>query len=180
MADMIANSMLIADDEPDLAAFVGRVAAGCGYKVTQCSDPRILAERLCAFDGSHIVLDLMMPGLDGIQVLRQLAQARCRAKILIFSSANPKIVEAARRFGIESGLDMAGTLCKPARAAELRAVLEQMKRDADWLTAAALQTAIDDGQLYLEYQPKIDARTRSLCGAEALVRWAHPVRGALP
>ncbi|MBX6321612.1 MAG: EAL domain-containing response regulator [Rhodospirillaceae bacterium] len=176
---MIANSMLIADDEPDLAAFVGRVAAGCGYKVTLCSDPQILAERVCAFEGSHIVLDLMMPGLDGIQVLRQLAQARCRAKILIFSSANPKILEAARRFGIESGLDMAGTLCKPARAAELRAVLEQMKRDADWLTVSAVQTAIDNGELYLEYQPKVDVKAGTLCGAEALVRWAHPVRGSL-
>lgn len=42
-----------------------------------------------------------------------------------------------------------------------------------------LRTAIDQGQLLLHYQPKIDLRTGRTIGAEALVRWQHPTRGLI-
>lgn len=44
---------------------------------------------------------------------------------------------------------------------------------------AELRQAIQAGQLRLYYQPKVDARSGRLVGAEALVRWQHPVRGLL-
>jgi diguanylate cyclase (GGDEF)-like protein/PAS domain S-box-containing protein len=43
-----------------------------------------------------------------------------------------------------------------------------------------LRYAIGRGELVLHYQPKVDAATRSLVGAEALVRWQHPDRGLVP
>jgi diguanylate cyclase (GGDEF)-like protein/PAS domain S-box-containing protein len=43
-----------------------------------------------------------------------------------------------------------------------------------------LGQAIDRDQLELHYQPQIDFKTGSICGAEALVRWRHPTRGLLP
>lgn len=43
----------------------------------------------------------------------------------------------------------------------------------------ALQDALDLGQLFLEYQPKIDHSTRRLVGLEALLRWDHPERGLI-
>jgi EAL domain-containing protein (putative c-di-GMP-specific phosphodiesterase class I) len=43
-----------------------------------------------------------------------------------------------------------------------------------------LRRGIDAGQLCLHYQPKVDARTGRLVGAEALVRWQHPERGLIP
>ena len=42
-----------------------------------------------------------------------------------------------------------------------------------------IRTAIDEGQFDLHYQPKIDASTFRLVGAEALIRWTHPTRGAI-
>ena len=44
----------------------------------------------------------------------------------------------------------------------------------------ALRQAIQGGQLCLHYQPKVDARSGRLVGAEALVRWQHPQRGLVP
>jgi diguanylate cyclase (GGDEF)-like protein/PAS domain S-box-containing protein len=43
-----------------------------------------------------------------------------------------------------------------------------------------LRTAIANHDLYLLYQPQVDLRDRHVAGAEALVRWRHPVRGLIP
>jgi diguanylate cyclase (GGDEF)-like protein len=43
-----------------------------------------------------------------------------------------------------------------------------------------LRHAIEADDLILHFQPKIDLRTRRVCGAEALVRWRHPERGLIP
>ncbi|MFZ0325430.1 MAG: EAL domain-containing protein [Actinomycetes bacterium] len=44
---------------------------------------------------------------------------------------------------------------------------------------ADLRAAVDEGQLFLEFQPKIDLATDTVMGAEALVRWNHPTRGII-
>ena len=44
---------------------------------------------------------------------------------------------------------------------------------------AELRTALDEDQLVLHYQPKVDLSTGEVCGVEALVRWDHPRRGLL-
>jgi len=46
--------------------------------------------------------------------------------------------------------------------------------------ASELRHGIDDGQLVLHYQPKIDLKTMRVSGAEALVRWQHPRDGMVP
>lgn len=43
-----------------------------------------------------------------------------------------------------------------------------------------LRKAMEENQLLMHYQPKIDIRTGRLCGAEALVRWQHPECGFMP
>ena len=57
---------------------------------------------------------------------------------------------------------------------------EQDEGGADRIALLAeLATGIDEGELFLRYQPQIDARTGRVVAAEALVRWAHPTRGLL-
>lgn len=43
-----------------------------------------------------------------------------------------------------------------------------------------LKAAIENNQLYMTYQPKLDVRSNRLCGTEALLRWQHPQKGAIP
>lgn len=51
--------------------------------------------------------------------------------------------------------------------------------DAEWSMSllARLDHAIDNGELWVAYQPKLDCRTGEILGAEALVRWTHPEKG---
>jgi EAL domain-containing protein (putative c-di-GMP-specific phosphodiesterase class I) len=53
--------------------------------------------------------------------------------------------------------------------------------DADWRLSLLneLDRAIDQGDVWVAYQPKFDLKSGSICGAEALVRWSHPMRGEI-
>ena len=44
----------------------------------------------------------------------------------------------------------------------------------------SLRKALENGELHLEYQPVVDARSGTLCGFEALLRWRHPTLGLIP
>ena len=58
---------------------------------------------------------------------------------------------------------------------------EEVDRASDWkLTLASeLDAAMASGEIWVAYQPKVDVATRQLTSAEALIRWQHPVRGAI-
>ena len=43
-----------------------------------------------------------------------------------------------------------------------------------------LEKALQNNELFLEYQPQLDLKTRELCSVEALVRWQHPIKGKIP
>lgn len=54
-------------------------------------------------------------------------------------------------------------------------------QDADFRLSllSQLDRAVSNGELWVAYQPKLDLKTRRICGAEALVRWLHPERGPI-
>jgi diguanylate cyclase (GGDEF)-like protein/PAS domain S-box-containing protein len=56
---------------------------------------------------------------------------------------------------------------------------EEMDREIEnrMLLGQALRDAVEEEDFFLEYQPKIDLRTRRIVGVEALLRWRHPERG---
>src|SRR3546814_16533545 len=73
-----------------------------------------------------VILDLAMPGTDGIELLRFLSAERSRARILLMSGFDARIREAALLLGEAHALDMAGLVPQPVRAAELRARLARL------------------------------------------------------
>ena len=115
--------LLIVDDEPAIGRFVKRVAESCGYTVTATDEAERFLDELIATDPDVIVLDLSMPHVDGVELLRFLAASKCRAKILILSGFDARVLETTGRLGVEQGLAVAGTLMKPLRVAELREAL---------------------------------------------------------
>jgi diguanylate cyclase len=53
------------------------------------------------------------------------------------------------------------------------------ERSAQLFLVGRIDEAIANGEIWVAYQPKLDIKTNRLCGAEALVRWTHPDRGAI-
>jgi len=115
--------VLVVDDDPGFGEFVRKVADGCGYEVALAGDAASFERNYAAFGPDLIMLDLQMPGADGIELLRTLATLDCKAPILVMSGFDAKIVDTARRLGEARGLRMHRVLTKPIRAADLREIL---------------------------------------------------------
>jgi CheY-like chemotaxis protein len=127
-----------------------------------------------------VILDLMMPGADGIQLLRELAADKCGALVVLMSGFDGKVLQTASQLGKERGLRMGGTLSKPISTDDFRALFAPHAPITGEALSRHLASAIGADQLFLEYQPKLDCRLGRITGVEALVRWRHPEHGVIP
>lgn len=175
-----ANRVLVIDDDPGVAAVIGRIARRSGFDVIVTADPADFRQRVRAWRPGIIILDLAMPETDGVELLRYLADERVTARILIVSGFDRKVLEAAQHLGAVRGLNMAGVLPKPVRVGPLTEALKSIGQDVNAITASRLLEAVESNELRLEYQPKVDLKTMRPVGVEALVRWTHPDVGPVP
>jgi diguanylate cyclase (GGDEF)-like protein len=183
--------LLILDDNEMTAQTLQRIAEREGFDVRFATAPQQFFQWLDEWDPDHIALDLVMPEMDGVQVLAELAQRHCRACIIITSGVGGRVLEAAGRSAEEHGLHMTGVLQKPFTPAEFRNLLfgsdthiapvsatPQQAKPA--VSASELAIGLQRRELFVVYQPKVDCRTGSLVGFEALARWRHPRAGLVP
>jgi len=178
--DRFEARLLVVDDDPAFGRVVKRVAEPCGYEVV-VADAVGCRDLATSWQPSIIILDLQMPGVDGIEVLRHLSVDRCTAQICVASgSVDGRTLEAALRLGKERGLNMGSALQKPVRVQELRDLLTAAKRGDHGLSPGELAEALAADQLFLEYQPVLDCHRGTITGVEALVRWRHPTKGVIP
>ena len=119
--------LLLVDDEPALADFIASAARECGYDATLTSDDEQFREEFRAIRPDMVVLDLGMPGMDGIELLRFLAEERFQSPVLIISGFDRRVLESAFRLGEARGLTMVGPLEKPVRLEALESLLTELK-----------------------------------------------------
>jgi EAL domain-containing protein (putative c-di-GMP-specific phosphodiesterase class I) len=177
--DLFGDRLLTIDDEPAFGRLVKKVAQDAGFEVAVTDDPAIFVKTARLWHPTVIMLDLKMPGTDGIQLLRALAADKCTAHIVLTSGAEGKILESAMQLGRDRGLNISEALPKPIRVEMLRERLAGLKRMPKLQLSADLARALSTDQLFLEYQPKFDCRLARITGVEALVRWNHPVHGII-
>ncbi|MFL6720556.1 MAG: response regulator [Sphingomonas sp.] len=119
--------LLLIDDEPTLADFLANAATASGF------DPIVTArdqDFRDAFEANHpemVALDLGMPGMDGVELIRFLADQKYRGPVLIVSGFDRRVLESAFRLGEALGLNMVGPVEKPVRFDELEELLAKVK-----------------------------------------------------
>ena len=124
---MVLPRLLLIDDEPALADYVARAAAMCGYDAQVADGDDDFRASFLDIAPAVVVLDLGMPGSDGVQLLRFLSAQSFRGPVLIISGFDRRILDSAFRLGEALALDMVGPLEKPARLDALEALLNQLK-----------------------------------------------------
>jgi DNA-binding response OmpR family regulator len=115
--------LLLIDDEPLVGRFIAHGAEECGYEAIVTISAESFRSRYAAAVPDVVVVDLALPGCDGVELLRFLADHGCRARVLIVSGFDPRVLESALRLGEAMGLDMAGPLTKPVRLQALAEAL---------------------------------------------------------
>jgi diguanylate cyclase (GGDEF)-like protein len=183
---------IVIDDDPMVAEFIKPFAESAGFHVQTLSDPSTFANIYRA-NTDLIVLDLNMPVMDGVELIRFLGDNRSEASIIVISGYDQEILTAAKSLARRLNLNVLGALQKPIDPAGLESMLEiafdnggdfqrrhDFKGTAELPSVEDLQTAISTNSLEVYFQPKIDLATKSVAGSEALVRWNHPEKGFIP
>ena len=119
--------LLLIDDEPALADFLASAAQESGFEpVIACGDEEF-RKAFVSQTPDVVALDLGMPGMDGVELIRFLAEQDYDAPVLIVSGFDRRVLESAFRLGEALGLTMVGPVEKPVRFEVLREMLSRFK-----------------------------------------------------
>ena len=175
------NLLLAVDDERDFLELVAELAQGVGYQVVTADTAQGFRDLLVQHSPSLVLLDLQMPGMDGVEALRHLARQNTQAGIVLASGMDQRVLTSARQLGESLGLKMHGVLQKPALVQDIEGILIKHLQADDCITIADVRRAVEEYELVVHYQPKLHrvGRDWRVGAAEALVRWQHPQRGLL-
>jgi len=119
--------LLLIDDEPTLAEFLADAARESGFDPVITGEDEEFRNAFREQRPDMVALDLGMPGMDGVELLRFLAAEDYSAPVLIVSGVDRRVLETAFRLGGALGLTMVGPVEKPVRFEVLEETLSRLK-----------------------------------------------------
>lgn len=115
-----ARRLLVLDDDAMIGLLIEAAARPCGFTTRVVTQPDEFFGALQAWEPSHIVLDMTLPGTSGEEVVGELARRGCTARIILSSGVDPERLSACANAGRAAGLNLGTPLPKPFRVAALR------------------------------------------------------------
>jgi len=136
---VVSESVLVVDDDPDVARFVEVNLRSAGYEVTVASDGQEALERAVELRPDLVLLDVMMPKLDGFEVAQRLRRdARTSSTSIIMLTA--KALSSDKVLGLSTGAD--DYIIKPFDPVELLARVKGTLRRAREMRALSPLTGL--------------------------------------
>ncbi len=179
--------LLVIDDDAFFQAQI-KLFVDNKYAVTQ-SLSAMPPDALSLIQADTIILDLNMPGVDGVSFIKTIASLNPKPKLLIASGYDNSIIELARSAAELYGLTQTVVLQKPVSKDQLMQALVELEfidynhqpssRAPDNISKADIIKGSQAGEFLLFYQPQIALESSDIVGVEALVRWDHPQLGRL-
>ncbi|WP_022982706.1 response regulator [Ideonella sp. B508-1] len=124
------GTVLIVEDEPKLAALLQDYLQAAGFGTEIVGDGRGVLDAIRQRPPALVLLDLMLPGRDGVSLCREL-RSFSRVPVIMVTA---RVEEVERLIGLEAGAD--DYVCKPYRPREVVARVQAQLRRQAWLQAA--------------------------------------------
>ncbi len=186
----------IVDDEQQHVDLMTEMISLAGLSATGFTSAKLFVEQAIA-NTDIILLDLNMPDMDGIEVMRTLYDKRCMPTYILVSGFDERVLHSAKLFADTKKILVAKTLSKPISTKDFIHYISQLHVETrlqlnktstpqkqtissqQTLSLEQLIIAIREKQLVLFYQPKLDMKSKEIIGFEALVRLQHPELGLI-
>lgn len=190
MPNWSESSILVVDDSALQREFVVALLHDLGFVyVLQAGDGVQALQILESKDGppvDFVLSDLDMPGMDGIELMRVIAEKKWAQNLIVMTARDPRLLDAVESMAVEDkDIRLLGALRKPLSREQLAQVLARVpgKRhpgesgEVNLFSLEAIRQGVEQGEFVPWYQPKVDMTTGLLKGVEALARWNHPEYG---
>jgi len=161
--------IVIVEDDIKLAALIGEFLQSQGMRVELIEDGAGAAERILADPPALVVLDLMLPGEDGLSICRRLREGGFARPILMLTARSD---DQDHIQGLEQGAD--DFVAKPVRPQVLLARIRVLLRRAEADTVAAPPTRLTFGALVIDHTRReawLNEELIDLTGAEFDLLW---------
>jgi len=136
--------ILVVDDDPTVGEVVARYLEHAGYAVTVVADGQVALDKALADPPDLVVLDLMLPGLDGLEVFRRL-RARFPVPVVMLTALGD---ESDRLVGLELGAD--DYVTKPFSPRELVLRVQSVLRRSNAVLPPSRGGVLRDGDLVVD------------------------------
>lgn len=188
-------SILVVDDDVLAQEIIVAGLKSIGYEGIKAEGKGETALNLLREDPAIelIVLDLHMPGLDGIRFMRQLSDFRRNVDVILASGQRGRLLSTTIGLGRSMGLNVLGALQKPVGMDQLKELLDQRRCVETTrqelgvvrvpLSIADLRSGVlgidKDNHPHLMFQPVVSVATGEIVSVEVLARWWSRERGIL-
>lgn len=172
------NTALIIDDDPLFQVVAREILLSAGISSVETADDgvegiRKVVENRDRFD--LIISDLQMPNLNGVGVIRELAELGYSGTVIIVSGEDDGLIRSVHNMGRMLGVRISGALRKPINYAHLNDLLGLKQtvaheQPSTCYNKAEVEDLIRSEKLRPYYQPKVDIRTNRINGFEVLAR----------
>ncbi len=184
-------SVLVTDDSLTQRQYAKELCQDLG--VSSLYDAANGVDALEVLDANNvdvILIDLEMPIMDGVELIRSIALKKLNSSVIILSAKDPILIASVGTMAEADGLHVIGTFQKPLLPDVLQCSLlrfiqdhkastEPKKTNDNEVTALELSQALANRELTLAFQPKLTTHGLLLRGVEALARWRHPTKGMI-
>jgi PAS domain S-box-containing protein len=180
---------MIIDDDPDQLELIGNHLRALGItNITTEIDGNRALFSIAQHLPDVVVCDLDLNGMDGIVLIRLLAQQGYSGSVLLITNMDDAVIHAAENLAKAHGLKLLGSVKKTITQTSLHAMLTGLNKSHQSVTfrESGVQIGIEELReglqsdcIELFFQPKVSMGERRVVGVESLVRWRHPKLGVL-
>lgn len=134
------------------------------------------------------LMDLSLPGMDGLEVIRRLAEIDCRAGIIVLGAHSADVLFSVETMAEAYGVEVLGSSVKPVTSERLQELIANYVEPSaepepepqhPEFSFAEVGRGLQAREFDPFFQPKIELETGAVKGLEMFARWRHPQHGVL-